>query len=284
MLDLIDAERNDGLDVTFDTYTYEWGGTRLSRLLPMWVQVGGPAKLRERLMDPESRRTIADEVQNSGAARQYVSSTAFSDLRLGNLTHAEFRRFEGRYLSEVVVELDISLGETVCRLVLGNPLATFARPSPHAMTLWKFVTHPLGMIASDSVFIGEAPSPRAYGCFTRVLADFVREERLLSLPEAVRKMTSFPAQRLGLSDRGVLRDGAVADVVIFSLERSHAPASWEEPRRMAEGVDDVFVSGAAVLRAGVMTGSLPGRALRGPAWNRGTALPMARSVEAPAKA
>lgn len=274
MIDLLQDTRDDGLDVTFDTYTYEWGGTRLSRLLPLWAQEGGPGRLRARLADGATRDRIAAEIEASGAARQYVASAPFSDLRLGYLTSSEYDRFEGWYLSEVVTTLGVSLGAAVCELVAANPGATFTRPSPHAMTLWKFVCHPLGMIASDSVFIGLAPSPRAYGCFTRVLADFVREERLLSLPEAIRKMTSFPAQRLGLPDRGVLRDGAVADVVVFSLERSEAPATFERPRALAEGVDDVFVSGVAVLRDGAMTGARPGCALRGPAYHRAPSAPL----------
>lgn len=284
MLDLLQDERDAGLDVTFDTYTYEWGGTRLSRLLPLWAQEGGPDRLRERLADGATRDRIAAEIEASGAARQYVASAPFSDLRLGYLTSPEWDRFEGWYLSEVVSTLDTSLGVAVCDLVAANPGATFTRPSPHAMTLWKFVCHPLGMIASDSVFIGLAPSPRAYGCFTRVLADFVREERLLSLPEAIRKMSSFPAQRLGLPDRGVLRDGAVADVIVFSLERSLAPANFERPRQFAEGVDDVFVSGTAVLRDGALTGARPGRALYGPAKDRGPAAVVTATASAAAPA
>jgi N-acyl-D-amino-acid deacylase len=121
------------------------------------------------------------------------------------------------------------------------------------------------MIASDSVFLGDSPSPRAYGCFTRVLAEFVREERLLSLPEAVRKMTSMPAQRLGLPDRGLLRDDYVADLVVFDLEHVAAPASFERPRELATGMEHVIVAGQPVISDGRMTGATPGRALRGPA-------------------
>lgn len=266
MLGLLERARDDGLDVTFDTYTYEWGGTRLSRLLPLWSHLGGPAELRARLDDPATRARIAEEVEASTATRQYVTSRPYADLRLGNLTCEAHRQFEGRFLSEVVATLDRPLGQVLCELVRENPAATFTRPSPHAMTLWKFVCHPLGMIASDSVFVGSAPSPRAYGCFSRVLADFVREEQLLSLPEAVRKMTSFPAQRLGLTDRGLLRDGQVADIVVFDLARTAAPASFERPRELAVGMEHVLVGGRPVLRNGVMTGATPGQALRGPAW------------------
>lgn len=271
MLGLLEDARDQGLDVTFDTYTYEWGGTRLSRLLPMWSQVGGPGALRARLADATTRARIAEEIEAGGAARQYVANRPFSDLRLGNLTAEAHQRFEGRFLSEVVVDLDQRLGQVICDLVQANPAATFSRPSPHAMTLWKFVCHPLGMIASDSVFIGSGPSPRAYGCFSRVLAEFVREEQLLSLPEAVRKMTSMPAQRLGLSDRGLLRDGQVADVVVFDLLRTAAPASFEQPREFSVGMEHVIVAGRHVLRDGVVTGATPGQALRGPAWGRNPA-------------
>jgi len=265
LLDLLDRAHDDGVDVTFDTYPYEWGGTRLSRLLPVWTQMGGPEALRARLSEPATRARIAEEIAASSGAAQYVASRPFSDLRLGNLTAGPHQQFEGRFLSEVVVSLDRPLGQVVCDLVRDNPAATFTRPSPHAMSLWKFVCHPLGMIASDSVFIGSAPSPRVYGCFSRVLAEFVREERLLSLPEAVRKMTSLPAQRLGLTDRGILRDGQVADVVVFDLELTAAPASFERPREFAVGMEHVLVCGRPVLSNGVMTGATPGQALRGPA-------------------
>ncbi|WP_432970647.1 N-acyl-D-amino-acid deacylase family protein [Dactylosporangium sp. CA-233914] len=284
MLDLLTDANESGVDVTFDIYTYEWGGTRLSRLLPIWAQVDGPDAMAARLTDQDAMTRIADEIEDSAAARQYVANAPFSDLRLGNLTDAEHRHFEGRFLSEVVVTLDAPLGRVLCTLVRANPAATFTRPSPHAMTLWKFVCHPLGMIASDSIFIGAAPSPRAYGCFTRVLSEFVREEQLLSLPEAVRKMTSLPAQRLGLSDRGLLRTGQVADIVVFDLGLSAAPASFERPREFAHGVEHVFVYGQPVLRDGMMTGRTPGRALRGPAYGRNPSSAFIAPLPSPATA
>jgi len=265
LLDLVDDANDAGQDVTFDTYPYEWGGTRLLRLLPSWVEADGPSGLRRILEDGDTRRRISDELDHSPAVRFYSASRPFADVRLGNLTHASHVEHEGRFLSEVVAENGGNLADTLCELAVENPGATFTRPSPHAMTLWKFVCHPLGMIASDSVLIGRHPSPRAYGCFARVLGDFVREERLLSLPEAIRKMTSFPAQRLGLNDRGVLRDGMKADVVVFDPDRVAAPASFERPREMALGIDHVVVNGRLVLRDGVMTGERPGRSLRGPA-------------------
>lgn len=264
MLDLLADARESGDDVTFDTYTYEWGGTRLARLLPAWVQSGHPSGTRDRILDPANRERLHREIAGSRAVQAYHASRPFADLRLGNLTCEDHRPYEGRYLSEVVSETGRELPAMLCELVAANPAATFTRPSPDPKTLWKFVCHPLGMIASDSVLIGAYPSPRAYGCFTRVLADYVREERLLSLPEAIRKMTSFPAGRLGLTDRGTVRDGARADLVIFDLERVGAPASYERPRQRAVGMRDIFVNGVAVIRDGAQTGATPGRGLRGP--------------------
>jgi N-acyl-D-amino-acid deacylase len=262
LLDLIDSERESGAEVTFDTYPYEWGGTRLSRLLPAWVQAGHPLRFRERLADADVRAKVAQDILDSPAVAAYRMSRPFSDLRLGNLTHPDDRAAEGRYLSELVQAADGDLAETLIALVERNPAATFTRPSPHAMTLWKFVAHRLGMIASDSVFIGHAASPRAFGCFARVLGDFVREERVLSLPEAIRKMTSLPATVLGLSGRGVIADGAHADLAIFDPATVGARAGYENPREPAVGFDHVLVGGVPVLREGEPTGATPGRGIR----------------------
>lgn len=264
MLDLLTDARANGDDVTFDTYTYEWGGTRLARLLPAWVQAGHPSGTHDRILDPANRARLHRDIEQSRAVQAYHASRPFADVRLGNLTCENHQNYEGRYLSEVVADKGNTLAEVLCELVASNPAATFTRPSPDPKTLWKFVCHPLGMIASDSVLIGQYPSPRAYGCFTRVLADYVREERQLSLPEAIRKMTSFPATRLGLADRGAVRTGARADLVIFDLETVGAPASYERPRQRAVGMRDIFVNGVAVIRDGALTGATPGRGLRGP--------------------
>ena len=132
----------------------------------------------------------------------------------------------------------------------------------NAQTLYAFVSHPLGMIASDAILFGEHPNPRTYGCFPVVLAEFVRAEKHLKLPEAIRKMTSFPAQRLGIHDRGLLRDGFKADIVVFNPETVKTRATREDPKHFPEGIDYVIVNGRVVIDQGNNTGALPGRALR----------------------
>src|SRR5438477_371202 len=125
-----------------------------------------------------------------------------------------------------------------------------------------FVSHPLSMVGSDAVLIGDYPSPRTYGCFPVILAEFVREERFLALPDAIRKMTSFPAQRLGLPDRGLLRDGFKADVVVFDAKTVKAPATRTQPKQFPIGIDYVIVNSQVVVDSGKHTGMLAGRALR----------------------
>ena len=143
-------------------------------------------------------------------------------------------------------------GHGLCTVIVGtNP-----------QTLPAFVSHPLGMVGSDAILLGEYPSPRTYGCFPVILAEFVRAEKHLQLPEAIRKMTSFPAQRLGLRDRGMLRDGMKADSVIFDPATVKAPATPQNPKQYPLGIPYVIVNGKVVVDDGKHTGALPGRALR----------------------
>lgn len=153
----------------------------------------------------------------------------------------------------------------------GNSYAPFdtqehlLAPSSWGVTMPRFVVHPDGMVGTDSMFLGAKPSPRTYGAFPRILGDFVREEKRLSLAEAVRKMTSYPAQRLGLLDRGILRDGMRADITLFDPEQVAAVGTYDYPRRQCRGIEYVIVNGTVVIDRGRHTSAHPGRALRGSA-------------------
>ena len=151
----------------------------------------------------------------------------------------------------------------MCDLLVAEDLGVnqvAANPDPASLP--RFVAHPLAMVGSDSVFVGERPSPRTYGTFPRILGDLVRGERLMSLPDAIRKMTSYPAARLGLLDRGILRDGMKADLVVFDPATVRSMATYESPRRFPVGIDHVIVNGHLVVDDGRVTDALPGRALR----------------------
>ena len=153
--------------------------------------------------------------------------------------------------------------DALCDLLLAEDLQVcYVAEGLNAKTLPAFVTHPLSMVGSDAVLLGDFPSPRTYGCFPVILAEYVREERQISLPNAIRKMTSFPAQRLGLSDRGILRDGMKADITIFDANTVSAPATRTEPKQFPIGIEYVIVNGTPVIDGGSHTGQLPGRALR----------------------
>jgi N-acyl-D-amino-acid deacylase len=153
--------------------------------------------------------------------------------------------------------------DAILDLMLAENLeVSYVSAGGNAATLPKFIGHPLSMVGSDAVLIGDYPSPRTYGCFPIILSEFVREERVMALPDAIRKMTSFPAQRLGLPDRGLLREGFKADVVVFDPRSVKAPATRTQPKQLPIGIDYVIVNGKVVVDRGKHTGVLAGRALR----------------------
>jgi N-acyl-D-amino-acid deacylase len=257
LLELVDDARADGLDVTFDTYPYEWAATRLLVQLPQWVQAGGPGPLKERLADPGIRERLRSELRQRGAA--YTSAAGWADVRLGYFARPENLRWEGRSLAELMAERNVDAVEAICDLLLDEDLRVNQVTSgPSTESLPPFLVHPVGMIGTDSTFVGARPSPRTYGSFPRVLGEFVRDRELLGLEEAVRKMTSAPAARLGLPDRGLLRDGYAADIVVFDPRTVRTNATYDEPRRFPDGIEHVIVNGVPVVSDGEHTGELPG--------------------------
>ena len=261
MLALVDDARAAGLDVTFDTYPYEWASTRLLIMIPPWVQAGGPAPTKERLADPGVRDRIRQELAERGTL--FAGRRAWDDVRVGAFTHPELMRWEGSTLGAVIADRGDDPVDVLCDLLLAEDLRlNQVTPGPWTETLRDFIRHPIGMIGTDSTFIGAKPSPRTYGSFPRVLGQFVREEALLTLEEAVRSMTSAPAARLGFPDRGFVRDGYAADLVIFNPDRVRSNATYDEPRRFPDGIDWVVVGGEVVVAAGEHTGARPGRVIR----------------------
>ncbi len=261
MLDLVDDARNEGLDVSFDLYPYEWASTRLLIMLPTWIQAGGVARLKERLADRSTRSRIRDELATRG--RLFAGVGAWADLRLGHFRRLENQRWEGRTLAVYLAETGRDPVDGICELLLVEDLGVNqVSPGPHRAGIPPFLVHDQAMIGTDSVLIGAMPSPRTYGSFPRILGEFVREERLLSLEAAVRKMTGAPAARLGLTDRGRLIDGFKADIVVFDPVTVRSLATYDEPRRYPAGIPYVLVNGSLVIDGGEHTGALPGRALR----------------------
>ncbi len=261
MLALVDDARAEGLDITFDTYPYEWASTRLLIQLPQWIQAGGPGPLKTRLADRAARDRVRAEFTARGAS--YASKAGWADVRLGAFRRPENLRWESRTVADVMTETGHDALDVICDLLLAEDLGVSQVTSgPAAATLPLFVAHPIGMVGTDSAFLGEKPSPRTYGSFPRILGQFVRDEALLSLEEAIRKMTSAPAARLGLRDRGVIQDGAVADLVVFDPATVRSTATYDEPRSYPIGIEQVIVAGTLVVSDGAHTGATPGRGLR----------------------
>jgi N-acyl-D-amino-acid deacylase len=261
MLALVDDARAEGLDVTFDAYPYEWSSTRLLILMPIWVQEGGPDRTKERLADPLVRARIREELRARGT--MFAGPGGLQDIRLGYFALPEHRGWEGWTIGEVLAETGAEPVDLLCDLLISEDLqVNEVTPGPHLDGIRQFYRHPVGMVGTDSVFVGDRPSPRTYGSFPRILGQFVRDERILGLEEAVHKMTGGPAARLGLTTRGRLADGLAADVVVFDPTTVRALATYEDPRQFPEGIEDVVVDGTLVVDASVHTGALPGRALR----------------------
>ena len=261
LLQLVDDARATNHDVTFDTYPYEWASTRLLIQLPLWIQEGGPMRTLERLADDGARDRLRTELVERGAA--YTSPAGWADVRLGALTADANAVYEGRTLADLMTDRGIDAVDAICDLLLDEDLGVNqVTAGPWGETLHHFVAHPAGMVGTDSTFIGAKPSPRTYGSFPRILGEFVRDRRVLSLEEAVRKMTGAAAARLGLTDRGLLRDGYAADLVVFDPGRVSSNATYDAPRAFPTGIEHVIVNGIPVVAHSAHTGALPGRTVR----------------------
>ena len=255
LIGLLEDAAAAGQDVTFDSYPYVYGSTRLLIIFPDWTHDGGPERIKEVLSSEEGRKRLREEVG--------PRAPSWHDMWLTYFKRPENHRFEGRSIAEIAEMTEKHPVDAVCDLLLEEDLQTcYVAAGANGNTLPAFVTHPLSMVGSDAVLLGDFPSPRTYGCFPIILAEYVREENQMSLPNAIRKMTSFPAQRLGIPDRGILRDGMKADITIFHAGNVQAPATRTDPKQFPIGIEYVIVNGTVAVDQGKHTGALAGRALR----------------------
>jgi dihydroorotase/N-acyl-D-amino-acid deacylase len=266
-LALVDAARERGVDITIDQYPYTASQTGITAVVPQWAQAGGAQELIARLQDPETRRRIREEIvyriehdRGGGDPANIVIGLCEWD-----------RSLEGKSLADILAEREIEVTvANAADLVMDIVARGGARAIYHAMDegdVERIMQHPATAIGSDggvSVFGASVPHPREYGTFARVLGRYVRERGVLTLEEAVRKMSGATAQRLGLQDRGLLREGFFADVAVFDPDRVVDRATFPEPHQYAEGVEYVLVNGTLVVDGGEHTGARPGRVLYGP--------------------
>lgn len=267
-LRLIDAARARGVDATIDQYPYTASSTGTAAMFPQWSQAGGHKALLERLAAPEQRRKIVavieDRIRNdrgAGDPKNIQLASCGFDKSLAGKTLADVTRIKGK---EPTIA---NAAETAIWIQQQGGCSAIY----HAIDegdVERILRHPHTMVASDGgipVFGADVPHPRNYGAFARVLSRYVREKKTIPLEEAIRKMSSFPAGRFRIADRGLLRPGMKADIAVFDPAKVVDKADFGRPHQYAEGFVHVLVNGQFVLRDGKMTGKLPGRVLYGPA-------------------
>jgi N-acyl-D-amino-acid deacylase len=259
VLPLVDAARADGIDVTYDLYCYLAGSSILGMVaLPPAVQEGGVDATLARLRDPAVRARLTD-------APGYSNRGPLEDVRLSYVASPEHRRHEGQTLGEAAAASGKGLLDFVCDVLVASEMAVGCI-APHQQRtqddVRDLMRHPAMMAGSDGIFTGSRPHPRGCGCFARYLGHHVRGDRAWTLEQAVQHLAAHAARRFGLNDRGLLREGMAADVVVFDAEMIADHATYEDGRRLATGVEHVVINGELVLHDGARTEALPGRPLK----------------------
>jgi N-acyl-D-amino-acid deacylase len=268
-LEAVDRAHREGLDITFDIYPYTAGSTMFLAILPPWVLEGGPAKALERLRDPALRAKIRDQFINPPSTDpegpgwdNFVNNVGWENIIISSAEGKKNQDWLGRSVADIAERE----GKDPAEIAFDILLAEDARVGMilFSMDEEKMVLglrHPLGMICTDGL-LGGRPHPRVYGTFPRVLGKYVREKKNISLEEAIRKMTSLPARRIGLRDRGVLAEGKAADIVVFNPATVTDRATYDNPRQYPIGIQHVIVNGVLSVEGGEHTGKLGGKVLK----------------------
>lgn len=261
----IEGERAKGLDVAANVYPYPASGTGLSTLAPDWAMDGGYDEFRKRLADPEQREKIRETL------KAQVAKRAPKGIFVSYIFNREMAQYEKKFIEEIAQAMAVSEDEALIRLFSNNetsPRVIFF--SMHEDDVQHALKQPWVSAGADSGAPppaaranDQASHPRGYGTFPRIVGHYVRDVKLFTLEEAVRKLTSQAALRAGFHDRGIVREGMKADLIVFDPD-TIADKSWfDDPHHFSVGVTDVVVNGTAVLQGGIMTGALPGKTIRG---------------------
>ena len=270
----IEAARASGVDITADTYAYPAWFNGLSAFIPPWAHDGGDARLIERLRDPATRARIRKDMETPGGDwdNEWQEITGPKDILIGAVQNPELLALQGKTLADLAVlwkeDPLNSLFDLIIKDEAFTDVAVFAVSEPD-ITLalqqpWVSICNDSAGASPDGLLGREHPHPRAYATFPRILRKYVREEKILTLPDAIRKFSALAAQRMGLADRGVLKEGMWADIVVFAPDQVRDVATFEKPNQLSQGMRYVLVNGVPVIDAGKATDALPGKVLRGP--------------------
>ena len=271
----VEAARDDRQRITADMYTYTAGSTGLDAAMPPWVQEGGYDAWAERLKDPEIRARVANEMTTPTDEWEnlFLAAGASGTLLVG-FQNPELRKYTGKTLAEVAIERGTNVAETAIDLVIEDGtrvqvvyfLMSEDNVRKQVALPWVSFASDAGSLATEGVFLETSTHPRAYGNFARLLGRYVRDDGIVPLEEAIRKLSFFPATNLGIKERGLLEINNFADVVVFDPATITDHATFEEPHQYSTGMLHVFVNGAQVLKDGEHTGATPGRVVRGLGW------------------
>ena len=269
----IEQGRAQGVDVAADTYAYTAWSNSLAAFTPPWANDGGTDQLLRRLKDPATRSRMRQDMRTPSEKwdNEWLEIEGPQDVLICAVNHKELLRYRGKRLSEVAAEWHEDPIDTIFDFLIRDDAATSVAvfgmsESDVALALqqpWVSVGTDDSATSPEGILGVDHPHPRAYGTFPRILAKYVREQGKLSLPDAIRKFTALAAQREHLSDRGVIKIGMWADLVVFDPGAIHDVATYDDPNRFSEGMSYVLVNGVPVIEQGKMTGVLPGKVLRG---------------------
>ena len=271
----IEAARTEGLEITADMYTYTAGSTGLDAAMPPWVQEGGYAAWATRLKDPAIRARVRREMTTPSDAWENLMAAAGGEgtllvgfkneaLRIyAGKTLAEFARLRSKSIQDTAMDLVVEDGSRVQVVYF---LMSEENVRKQIKLPWVSFGSDAASMAPEGAFVKTSTHPRAYGNFARLLGKYVRDEHVIPMEEAIRKLTSFPAATLRIKERGRLEPGYFADVVVFDPKTIGDRSTYEKPHQYATGVKDVWVNGGQVLKDGQHTGQKPGRIVRGPGW------------------
>ena len=277
----IDQLRASGVDISANTYAYTAWFNEFSAFIPPWAHDGGDVKLVERLKDPAMRARIRRDLQNPGKDsageswdNEWQEIPGPEAVLIGVVQTPELLPLQGKRLSDVAELWHEDPIDALCDLLIKDRaftyVAVFGMNEPDVLFAlkqpWVSVDNDSSGASPEGILGQEHPHPRAYGTFPRILRKYVREEQRFTLEEAVRKFSALPAQRMRLTDRGVLKQGLWADIVVFDPQIIHDNATFENPNHLSDGMDAVLVNGVPVIEGGKMTGALPGKVLRGPGY------------------
>ena len=270
----IDAARAKGLDVGADTYAYTAWGNDLASFIPPWAHDGGNARLLARLKDPLARARIEKDMRTPSDtwSNDWLEVPGPHAVEITSVQNPSLKNLEGRRLDDIARNWHEAPIDTLLDILVKDQAATdvavFGMSQPDVTLAlkqpWMSICDDAGAQAPTGPLGQGHPHPRAYAAFSRIITKYVREDHALMLADAIHKMTALPAQRMGLAQRGTIKQGMWADIAIFDPARLRAPATFEEPKQLARGMSYVLVNGVPVIAKGEMTQALPGKVLRGP--------------------